>query len=71
MKRVTNTHTIMHGHNPTKQGVSVGVRCSLEIKSKNGKLVLVGVKTPIHLFTYSLPFVGWVSFHPFFFLSFL
>jgi hypothetical protein len=26
---------------------------SLEIKSKNGNLVLVGVKTPIHLFTYS------------------
>jgi hypothetical protein len=25
----------------------------LEIKSKIGKLVLVGVKTPIHLFTYS------------------
>ena len=44
----------MHGYNPTKQGVSVEVRCSLEIKSNNGKLVLVGVKTPIHLFTYSL-----------------
>jgi hypothetical protein len=30
----------------------------LEIKSKNGKLVLVGVKTPIHLFTYS-PFLAY------------
>jgi hypothetical protein len=30
---------------------------SLEIKWKNGKLVLVGVKTPIHLFTYS-PFLA-------------
>ena len=29
-------------------------RACLEIKSKNGKLVLVGVKTTIHLFTYSL-----------------
>jgi hypothetical protein len=29
----------------------------LEIKSKNGKLVLVGVKTTIHLFTYS-PFAS-------------
>ena len=46
-------HTIVHGCNPSKQGVSVEVRCSLEIKSKNGKFVLVGVKTPIHLFTYS------------------
>jgi hypothetical protein len=26
----------------------------LEIKTENGKLVLVGVKTTIHLFTYSL-----------------
>ena len=67
----SNKHTIVHGCNPTKQGVSVEVRCSLEIKSKNGKLVLVGVKTPIHLFTYSLPSVGWVSFYPFFFLSFI
>jgi hypothetical protein len=54
----SNKHTIVHGCNPTKQGVLVEVRCSLEIKSKNGNLVLVGVKTPIHLFTYSLPSVG-------------
>jgi hypothetical protein len=36
---------------------------SLEIKSKNGNLVLVGVKTPIHLFTYS-PFSSIAPHHP-------
>ena len=70
----SNKHTIMHGCNPTKQGVSVEVGCSLEIKWKMENLFWSELKhlftySPIHLFT-SICWLG-LFLSLFFFLSFI